>query len=401
VGKWRGGSGARVPLTVAALLRAAARCQRRIDRIDEELVRLDHTTAPPGNTDWPTERQHIRRVLNKARKLQNERRILLRRLAKVEQGQIPPRYADRARLYRHMLLVGLARNHARSKPMQGRARDLVDIVRTCVVEHREALFGQWMIDSLRELNTAQRPGQDRRFLYANEWDGRVYRFPQRSWMADEPVDDHHPAHSVTMNFANTEDFSPSAALEDLFTCDAHPIAIECMSALHICFLRAFMKTVGTAALDAVTEDIVQVAPGDEGSVSKLRVALAVDSVDQLRPGDWVYFYNHPDYVKRHRDSSFATWQGANAVYLGNVGGEPRFSTFDSQDPAWTEAEFVAFLLQEYNRKPGGPNRGQLANMFPQLASSDDVPGLRCPNPEQRGRISPVYRINVQELARWR
>ncbi|WP_437904341.1 hypothetical protein WME95_38620 [Sorangium sp. So ce327] len=390
-----------MPLSVAVLLRAAARCQRRIDRIDQELVRLDHTTAPPGNTDWPAERQHIRRVLNKARKSQNERRTLLRRLIKVEQGEIAPQYADRAWLYRRKLLMGLARNHARSKPMQGRARDLVDIVRTCVVEHREALFGQWMIASLRELNTARRLGQDRRFIYANEWDRGVYRFPERSWMADAPVDDDHPAHSITMNFANTEDFSASAALEDLFTWDAHPIAIECMSALHICFLRAFMKTVGTAALDGVTEDIVQVAPGDEGSVSKLRVALAVDSVDQLRPGDWVYFYNHPDYVKRHHDSSFATWQGANAVYLGNVSGEPRFTTFDSQDPAWTEAEFVTFLLKEYNRKPDGPNRGQLANRFPQLGSSDDIPGLRCPDPAQQGRISPVYRIDVKELARWR
>ncbi|WP_437981656.1 hypothetical protein [Sorangium sp. So ce117] len=390
-----------MPLSVAVLVRAAARCQRRIDRIDQELVRLDHTTAPPGNTDWPAERQHIRRVLNKARRSQNERRTLLRRLIKVEQGEIAPQYADRAWLYRRKLLMGLARNHARSKPMQGRARDLLDIVRTCVVEHREALFGQWMIANLRELNTARRLGQDRRFIYANEWDRGVYRFPERSWMADAPVDDDHPAHSITMNFANTEDFSPSAALEDLFTWDAHPIAIECMSALHICFLRAFMKTVGTAALDEVTEDIVQVAPGNEGSVSKLRVALAVDSVDQLRPGDWVYFYNHPDYVKRHFDSSFATWQGANAVYLGNVSGEPRFTTFDSEDPAWTEAEFVTFLRKEYNRKPDGPNRGQLANRFPQLDSSDDIPGLRCPNPEQQGRISPVYRIDVKELARWR
>ncbi|WP_051967293.1 hypothetical protein [Kitasatospora mediocidica] len=42
----------------------------------------------------------------------------------------------------------------------------------------------------------------------------------------------------------------------------------------------------------------------------------IASLDELLPGDWVYFENYPDYDETHKGPS-AVWAGEHAVYMGN------------------------------------------------------------------------------------
>ncbi|MGA1871912.1 MAG: hypothetical protein ACMUJM_25615 [bacterium] len=69
--------------------------------------------------------------------------------------------------------------------------------------------------------------------------------------------------------------------------------------------------------------------------------VLIGGVDDLLPGDWVYFRNLPDYITHNPGG---LWSGEHAVYLG----DKKFSGFGQTTQKKTEAQMNELLLQEYN-----------------------------------------------------
>jgi hypothetical protein len=73
----------------------------------------------------------------------------------------------------------------------------------------------------------------------------------------------------------------------------------------------------------------------------------VESLDDLVPGDWVYFLNFNDYPEKHPDGAFT---GENALYLG--GGKYRGFGVDEM----TFEGMVSYLIAQYNVGKGPKKR---------------------------------------------
>jgi hypothetical protein len=63
----------------------------------------------------------------------------------------------------------------------------------------------------------------------------------------------------------------------------------------------------------------------------------------VRPGEWYYFYNHPDYELKHPGGA---WRGENALYIGEREGKQMWTGFgvEAHDEEWILRE----LLRRYN-----------------------------------------------------
>jgi hypothetical protein len=103
--------------------------------------------------------------------------------------------------------------------------------------------------------------------------------------------------------------------------------------------------------------------------------------DDLQPGDWYYWKNHPDYKYKHPRG---LWQGENAVYLGKdppdagaTAGQRRWSGFGASSK--TDEEMLQELLKQYNKE----------------RSSFDLQRLEEIKQENQGQLPPEYLFTNQ------
>lgn len=83
-----------------------------------------------------------------------------------------------------------------------------------------------------------------------------------------------------------------------------------------------------------------------------------------KPGEWYYFYNHPKYLLKHPGGS---WQGENALYMGEEEGKQVWSGMGTVDAAGkthiTEQEMYDEMLNAYNGPRDDRDRQVLKERF--------------------------------------
>lgn len=62
----------------------------------------------------------------------------------------------------------------------------------------------------------------------------------------------------------------------------------------------------------------------------------------VKPGEWYYFYNHPKYLLKHPGGA---WQGENAIFVGERGGEQVWSGFGASNV--TEDHMMDQMVSSY------------------------------------------------------
>jgi hypothetical protein len=143
--------------------------------------------------------------------------------------------------------------------------------------------------------------------------------------------------------------SASAAVNAIF---AGGTAMDCACALWASLAYSVLNTVGPDRFDRAmgkagetNQNLVlgkRVARAEEGLMKDLIDKPMPTSVNDLLPGDAVYFKNTEDIHKKHPGSP---WQGENTVYKGN-------GQFSGHGIGTENAEtIVKILADEYNKPP--------------------------------------------------
>jgi hypothetical protein len=197
-----------------------------------------------------------------------------------------------------------------------------------------------------------------------------------------------------MSFRQRPGVTPAAAIRSLFESDDTPVVIECLTAIHVCYYRAILLLVGEDRFNHLFRAGIVLAP-DSRQLAPYMTRTTYQHDREIQDGDWVYFYNHPQYLQRHAESHGNALQGENAFYVG--GGQ-----FEGFGMGGTRARIERDLRNAYNRDPTYWNdrSGQYerasrrAQQFPALADGQGIPGLISP---ASGRIDPVFVPNVQNL----
>ena len=129
-------------------------------------------------------------------------------------------------------------------------------------------------------------------------------------------------------------------------------AMDCACALWVSLAYSVLNTVGPDRFDRAmgkagetNQNLVlgkRVARAEEGLMKDLIDKPKPETVDDLLPGDAVYFKNTADIHKKHPGSP---WQGENTIYKGN--GRFTGHGVDTQDAD----TIVKILADEYNKPP--------------------------------------------------
>lgn len=141
----------------------------------------------------------------------------------------------------------------------------------------------------------------------------------------------------------------STAIETIFEDKDESYYLECNTATVAMHYKALLDTIGQPAFDAAFSEVVivpewlKVKKGKEDAPSLELIPeteKAVKSLEDLVPGDWVYFLNYEDYPKMHPKGAFT---GENALYIGNG----KFRGFGVDEMSFDQ--MVAYLRAQYNQ----------------------------------------------------
>jgi hypothetical protein len=147
----------------------------------------------------------------------------------------------------------------------------------------------------------------------------------------------------------------SDAIESIFADKNDDYFLECNTATVAMHYKALLDTIGQANFDGEFPEVVimpewlTLREGNKAAPSQDHIpeTRKVTSVDDLVPGDWVYFLNFEDYPERHPDGAFT---GENALYLGD--GKYRGFGVDEM----TFEDMVSYLIAQYNHGKGPKKR---------------------------------------------
>lgn len=146
--------------------------------------------------------------------------------------------------------------------------------------------------------------------------------------------------------------SASEAVESIFpqSENSYAVELECHSMLIAIIYRAMLQGLGKERFDELfgmkgsSNQKIEILYGDLKTSGLEEYFLKKNiSKNKVELGDWVYFQNHPDYLAKHPDGA---WQGENAIYVGESGGNKYYSGFGAEE--LTEAQMNAELLHIYN-----------------------------------------------------
>jgi hypothetical protein len=236
-----------------------------------------------------------------------------------------------------------------------------------------------------------------RFNYPYHTKDREYRMPASHW---EPAraNPKKPGQSESMNFSTKQGIKPSDAIEALFEGTDCPILIECLTAMYIVYYKALVECFGAEKFDMIFRDGIRVAPNRSRVQDYLTVGCR-NNPGELKRGDWVYFFNHPNYLRRHPNSLGNAWQGENALVVGS----DKYEGFGVSERS--AEEITRELFQQYNMAPTRYD-SQKDQYVPDEASDKaqpplkeirEIPGLTAPRGSCKGKIGPVIIPNMDAL----
>lgn len=260
----------------------------------------------------------------------------------------------------------------------------------------EQCIREEVIEAMKTINNDRCRGHAR-FNYPHHTRDQEYRMPMSHWEPALPNPD-KPGQSDRMNFRTHPGVNPSEAIDILFDGPDCPILVECLCATYIVYYRALIACVGREMFDRMFFEGIQIAPNRSPIQKYFRVECR-NNPAELQRGDWVYFYNHPNYLRRHANTKGNAWQGENALVVDF----DRYEGFGVS--ARSEELLVRDLFEEYNRKP---NRFDAAagdyvydgandQAYPPLRDIREIPGLTAPRGSCKGRIGPVIIPDMDAL----
>lgn len=167
---------------------------------------------------------------------------------------------------------------------------------------------------------------------------------------------------------------PSAAVRSIFEGDDEEWRLECYTMTVAAVYKAQLDTLGDDQFDRHYPDGLTLSADEKlGGLPALKDAGVIEVVrvkgeEDLLPGDWVYFKNHPDYVFKHPRGS---WQGENTVCVGrNAAGEMMYRGFGIEDS--TAQELRKELAERFNSSP--EEEGVPAEYRRMQTRPEDIPG---------------------------
>lgn len=165
---------------------------------------------------------------------------------------------------------------------------------------------------------------------------------------------------------------PSTAIRGIWDGEDGEWRLECYTMTVASEYKAQLDAIGAERFDAKHAKglVLSTDPSlsgtkvleDAGVIEIAKVA----SEDDLLPGDWVYFKNHPDYLKKHPDGM---WQGENTLCVGLVGGAMHYRGFGIDD--MSSAALKRELADAFNEEA---DDGVGAKYRDKQIQPKDVPG---------------------------
>ncbi len=200
------------------------------------------------------------------------------------------------------------------------------------------------------------------FMYIDT-NNPYYRLPPSHWQPVKPLPSNpNSGQSINRKFKLKPGVKPSDAVNIIFSNRDCNIVTECVNTINMIYLRAILKTVGKDSFNKMFKNGITL----QDKMPELRKyqknkPLDISQKSDLKKGDWVYFYNYPDYSDKHPKGY---WQGENAIVLGS----DQYEGFGV--PKTSEEEMNKDLLEAYNT---GLPRKERKSM-----GVDSPPGLKKP-----------------------
>jgi hypothetical protein len=184
-----------------------------------------------------------------------------------------------------------------------------------------------------------------------------------------------------LHFTVKPGVKPSAAVKRVFDPqtddnDAKRSKLECLSMTIAVELKAQLDTLGPEAFDKKHVNGAGCVISTDGGEDVGLDWPQTKGLDDLQPGDWIYFRNHPDYLKKH---PAGYWQGENSVYMGRKNGDPKgermFRGFGVAEE--TESTLKKELARQFNLDPDSEDKKSAipAEMMNKKIKEEDVPGV--------------------------
>ncbi|NOT58219.1 MAG: hypothetical protein HOP18_26750 [Deltaproteobacteria bacterium] len=254
-----------------------------------------------------------------------------------------------------------------------------------------------LVSGMKELNTSKCPGGGLRFKYRHNTTDNEYRMPPSHWQPTS-ADGKKPEQSRSMDYQLKPNVKPSEAIDSLFHGDDCPVVIECMTAIDLLYYRALLATLGPQKFDELFKDGIRIAP-NKGPIQKYYTVECRPNRASLQKGDWVYFYNHPDYLNRHGQSLNRAFQGENAIVTGN-NKYAGFGVLESSNARMRQELFDAYNLPPKKYDPVTKQyvyNQEADKKYPPLTDPDTIPGLTAPRGDCKGEVDPVVTPNMDEI----
>jgi hypothetical protein len=235
-----------------------------------------------------------------------------------------------------------------------------------------------LIEGMGMLNQEDSP-------YHYNWNSHDLRLPVDTWRSIQYKHSGSQKEQSQSAFAPADKVSASKAITALFNKIGNSdekFYLDCSSAILATHYRALLQgmkaidiednefdrqysdmTITPQGVDAINHPKkgIMEPPGD-----KLTVEISVDSLDNLIPGDSVYFASFKDYDNTHEGPA-AAWAGEHAVYCGNN----KYQGFGA--PLATYEEMLSLLTDRYNKQ--GTNSKHKTKKDPENAD-DTMSGKR-------------------------
>jgi len=260
---------------------------------------------------------------------------------------------------------------------------------------KEKKYREELVKGMKLINTSFLNG-DYRFMYRHNQkddnDKRYYKMPGNCWQPVRP-ESKGSEQSIILDYLTKKNVKPSDAIESLFTGSEGPIVIECLTAIYIIHYRAILKTIGPDKFNQMFKNGIRISPNKSPILDYFIIEEENKAFD-LKKGDWVYFKNHEDYLKRHKNSAVRSFQGENALLMNN----DVYEGFGI--PPSSEKKLNEELLDAYNKEPTMPDPANpgtyiinksAQNNFPEVKESD-IPGLYI-----NGKIYPVVKPDMEKI----
>lgn len=218
------------------------------------------------------------------------------------------------------------------------------------------------------------------FKYPHNTNERMFRMSQAHWDAAAPSG-RTDGRSNSLNYSLKAGVKPSEAINSVFAGADPPTVIECLTAVDLAWLKGILDCFGADEFDKMFSGGIIIKP-NSSTLAKYKAVRCVpySAVGTLKKGDLVYFFNHPDYLNRHRGSFNDAFQGENALVIG----PDQYEGFGV--PPRSEMGMKKDLLNAYNQMPTRYDLKSKSwvddparySAYPPLASESDIPGLISP-----------------------